>query len=52
MESKYSVYLQKASNQIQNFSTSGGIVSVGIHKPNFLNDLDCKIAMKGLSSNE
>lgn len=52
MERKYDIYLQNASNQIQNFSTSDGIVSVGIHKPNFLNDLNCKIAMKGLSSNE
>lgn len=52
MGSKYSLYLQNASNQIQNFSTSDGIVSVGIHKPDFLNDLNCKIAMKGLSSNE
>lgn len=52
MGSKYSLYLQNASNQIQNFSTSDGIVSVGIHKPDFLNDLNCKIAVKGLSSNE
>ena len=52
MKRKYDLYLQNASNQIQNFYTSDGIVSVGIHKPNFLNDLNCKIAMKGLSSNE
>lgn len=52
MGSKYSLYLQNASNQIQNFTTSDGIVSVGIHKPKFIDELNGKIIEKGLSSNE
>ena len=31
----YSLYLKTSHNQIQNFSTSDGIVSVGIHHPSF-----------------
>lgn len=34
-ESKYRDYLRSASNQIQNFTTSDGIVSVGIHRAGF-----------------
>ena len=30
---KYRAYLENGSNQIQNFTTADGIVSVGIHKP-------------------
>ncbi|MCD7822431.1 MAG: radical SAM protein [Oscillospiraceae bacterium] len=32
---KYSSYFSTESNKIQNFFTSDGVVSVGIHKPNF-----------------
>lgn len=34
-ESRYREYLQSTSNQIQNFTTSDGIVSVGIHRAGF-----------------
>ncbi len=51
MGSKYSLYLQNASNQIQNFTMSDGIISVGIHKSDFLDKLNAKINMKGLKSN-
>ncbi len=51
MGSKYSLYLQNASNQIQNFTMSDGIISVGIHKSDFLDKLNSKINMKGLKSN-
>jgi len=34
-ESRYRDYLQSTSNQIQNFTTSGGIISVGIHRAGF-----------------
>lgn len=51
MESKYSLYLQNASSRIQNFSTSDGIISVGIHKPKFIEDLNDKMAVKGLTGN-
>lgn len=32
---KYECYLENRENQIQNFFTSDGVVSVGIHRPNF-----------------
>lgn len=34
-ESRYRDYLRSTSNQIQNFTTSDGIVSVGIHRAGF-----------------
>lgn len=45
---KYNEYLKKASNQIQNFTTCDGIVSVGIHRSNFIDELNGKITEKGL----
>lgn len=32
---KYEVYFAAESNKVQNFFTSDGVVSVGIHRPNF-----------------
>lgn len=32
---KYEEYLNAGTNEIQNFFTADGVVSVGIHKPNF-----------------
>lgn len=49
---KYNEYLKNASNQIQNFTTSDGIVSVGIHRSHFIDDLNGKIIEKGLNCNE
>lgn len=34
-EAKYSNYFKSETNKIQNFFTSDGVVSVGIHRPNF-----------------
>lgn len=51
VQEKYSEYLINASNQIQNFTMSDGIISVGIHKSDFLDKLNAKINMKGLKSN-
>jgi len=45
---KYSKYLLTATNQIQNFVTKDGIISVGIHKPNFFDELNGSIKSKGL----
>lgn len=45
---KYEGYLMRSTNQIQNFTTSDGIISVGIHKPNFMNDLLDAVSEKGL----
>lgn len=35
LREKYEEYLKEGKNQIQNFFTSDGVISVGIHKPNF-----------------
>lgn len=35
LKDKYDLYLETAHNQIQNFITSNGVVSVGIHKSGF-----------------
>lgn len=45
---KYSSYLAQNVNQTQNFMTSDGVISVGIHKPNFMNDLTTLISKKGI----
>ena len=34
-EEKYKAYFQTETNKIQNFFTSDGVVSVGIHRPDF-----------------
>ena len=34
-EEKYSTYFNTETNKVQNFFTSDGIVSVGIHRPDF-----------------
>ena len=51
-EAKYSSFLSRSRNQIQNFMTSDGVISVGIHKPNFMNELDEAIFGKGIKDNE
>lgn len=45
---RYNVYFSTAENQIQNFMTSDGVVSVGIHKPNFMTDLNKIMMEKGV----
>lgn len=45
---KYKEYLLQSTNQIQNFMTSDGVISVGIHKPNFMNELQKAVSGKGL----
>ena len=45
---KYLTYLSQNVNQIQNFMTSDGIISVGIPKPNFELELRKAIKNKGL----
>lgn len=47
---KYSRYLSQEKNRIQNFMTSEGVVSVGIHKPDFIRELDEKTAKRGLEN--
>ena len=48
LKKKYCNYLGAAKNQIQNFMTSDGVISVGIHKPNFINELNNAVSGKGL----
>ena len=35
---KYEKYLKAETNKIQNFTTNDGVVSVGIHKPDFMKE--------------
>jgi len=35
---KYDIYLKTETNKIQNFTTNDGVVSVGIHKPDFMKE--------------
>lgn len=35
---KYEIYLNTEINKIQNFTTNDGVVSVGIHKPDFMKE--------------
>ena len=37
-KSKYETYLRSETNKIQNFTTNDGVVSVGIHKPDFMKE--------------
>lgn len=48
LKKKYCNYLGAAKNQIQNFMTSDGVISVGIHKPNFISELNNAVSGKGL----
>jgi len=36
----YQQYIQQGENKIQNFTATDGVISVGIHKPNFSSDFD------------
>lgn len=47
-ELRYDSYLKKTVNEIQNFSTDSGIVSVGIHNPGFKKTFDEAVPKKGL----
>lgn len=49
---KYEEYLQKTTNQIQNFMTADGVISVGIHKTGFIEELDIKLDRKGFEYND
>lgn len=49
---RYNDYLSSTENQIQNFMTSDGVVSVGIHRPKFMTDLNEAMIRKGLKDSE
>lgn len=48
LKSLYEEYMCKTKNQIQNFTSSDGIISVGIHRPNYQKELEDAVAKKGL----
>lgn len=45
---KYELYLKTAKNQIQNFQTREGIISVGIHQRDFKDNLSNLLKTKGM----
>lgn len=45
---RYDNYLNNTINNIQNFNSGEGIISVGIHKPNFMQDFNANILETGL----
>ena len=47
---KYSSYLSTAQNEIQNFTSLDGVISVGIHKPGYENQVDILLRGKGLEN--
>ena len=48
LKSLYEEYMSRTKNQIQNFTSSDGIISVGIHRPNYQQELENAVAKKGL----
>lgn len=48
LKSVYEEYMSKTKNQIQNFTSSDGIISVGIHRPNYQRELEDAVVKKGL----
>ncbi len=48
-EKIYQKYCSTMENQIQNFLGTDGVVSVGIHRPNFIDELNLEIPRKGLT---
>ena len=47
---KYQNYLATAQNEIQNFTALDGVISVGIHRPGYENQVDTLLRGKGLEN--
>lgn len=45
---RYQSYLETAENEIQNFTTIDGVISIGIHRPGFETQVDTLLRGKGL----
>ncbi len=45
---KYEQYLQNGTNQIQNFFSKDSVISVGIHRANYKQELKQSLRQKGL----
>lgn len=50
LSDKYRQYLDTAQNEIQNFSALDGVISVGIHRPGYENQVDTLLRGKGLEN--
>lgn len=50
VKSIYEKYIKGTQNQIQNFTSRDGIISVGIHRPNYQQELDVAVKKKGLEA--
>ncbi|MCD7892062.1 MAG: radical SAM protein [Erysipelotrichaceae bacterium] len=50
LNDKYELYCKNEENKIQNFSTKDGIISVGIHKPNFIKELNQNMIKRGITN--
>ena len=50
LDKKYHCYLETAKNEIQNFTALDGVISVGIHKPGYENQVDTLLRGKGLEN--
>ena len=51
-EARYTAYLSRYENRIQNFSVRGGIVSVGIHRPGYKRQLKQILEKRGIETDE
>lgn len=49
---KYNKYLEEQHSEIQNFITPTGVISVGIHRPGYKEELDSFLNAKGLKKDE
>lgn len=49
---KYEKYIANTKSEIQNFNTKDGVISVGIHRRGYKEDLDLLLKKKGLQGNE
>lgn len=50
LQTKYRDYLDAAQNEIQNFTTLDGVISVGIHRPGYDMQVDALLRQKGLEN--
>lgn len=48
VEAKYRAYLEGYTNQIQNFRARDGVISVGIHRPGYAQELKDRLQNKGV----
>ncbi len=48
IKDKYEEFIKNGVNKIQNFTIGQSVISAGIHEPNFREDLQARLAGKGL----